>query len=144
MLYNSSSGTLPSDYGLLPRNPQHNNDTHNGENNESTSLNSPDDSDEPTCFNFQAQDPLNGRVSLTGDLPPCRWVKLRSDKQVLPVNAGAEREPLLGQTPRILENGTGDRPGESESEVAMWWHEVSTVGSVCNIHHDGRLTIHHW
>lgn len=124
MRHNSTSGSLPHDYGLLGHYHQHNDETYNEEHHERTYINPPNDFDEPTCISLQALDHVNRRgSSFPGGLPPLP-PKPRSDEQSLPVNPRSEREPLL---PRIPENGGGEPPEEIESEIAMWWHEVRTL-----------------
>ena len=127
MRHNSTSGSLPHDYGLLGHYHQHNDETYNEEPHERTYINSSNDFDEPTCIHFQAHDLLTRRrSSFLGGLPPLRS-KPWSDEQPLPVSPHSEREPLLGQITRLPENGGGEPPGEIESEIAMWWHEVRTL-----------------
>ena len=127
MRHDTTSGSLPHDHGLSSHCHQHNDETYNEEHHERTYINSPNDFDEPTCISLQAHDLLNRRgSSFPGGLPPLP-PKPPSDELLLPVNPRSESEPLLGQFPKIPENGGGEPPEEIESEIAMWWHEVRTL-----------------
>ncbi|KAF8531340.1 mate-domain-containing protein [Gautieria morchelliformis] len=126
--YSSTSGSLPSDYGLLARYRQHNGDNNEDEeNNENARINAHHaDSHVTADTNFQAHGLLNTRRDTLAIGPPYHQpseVKMRGDPSSWPANANREREPLLGQIPRINEDEIPTPNGTDGTELAIWWSE---------------------
>ena len=134
--YSSTSGSLPSDYGLLSRYRQHkkdNNQDIEAENNENTDGHNVDDQIKTDETNFQTHNLYNRRrSSFSFGSPPHEpsGAKMQQEPVRRAVAAWSEREPLLGRIPRINEEENQSSKHVNNAEIAVWWNEVRFLAHI--------------